>query len=389
MRKFLLMPSRKVAWVAGLALIAWLLTPLAAFAHPLGNFTVNHYSRLEIYSDRVRVRYVLDMAEIPTFQAMPDIDRDGSGQVSQAENERYRLEQFEALRRGLRLEVNGAPVELQTATSELSFPPGQGDLKTLRLSGWLEAPLSSAVGQSATIEFEDHNFTDRIGWREIVVRPADGIRLDQSDAPMQEVSDELRAYPEDMLSSPLTQRQASLRFQIMFASSAPPLPGAAKPASSAAARTTDPFARLIHIEDLSASVALFALVAALGWGAAHAFTPGHGKALVGAYLVGARGTPRHAILLGLTVTATHTLGVYVLGFVTLFASRYILPEKLYPVLGVISGVMVVAIGGSLFVNRLRGQGGHAHAHDHHHPDHEHDHHHDHNHHHGPHSHTLI
>ena len=64
----------------------------------------------------------------------------------------------------------------------------------------------------------------------------------------------------------------------------------------------------------------------------HAMSPGHGKTVVGAYLVGSRGTVKHAAFLGLTVTITHTLGVFALGLITLFASNYILPEKLIPFL---------------------------------------------------------
>ena len=112
---------------------------------------------------------------------------------------------------------------------------------------------------------------------------------------------------------------------------------------------------------------LLALLAALGWGAMHAMSPGHGKTLVAAYLVGAHGTARHALFLGLTTTITHTAGVFALGFVTLALSRYILPEHLYPWLSAASGILVVLIGLSLVRSRLRGAG-HDHPHDH---DHEH------------------
>lgn len=97
---------------------------------------------------------------------------------------------------------------------------------------------------------------------------------------------------------------------------------------------------------------LFSLVAAVFWGAVHALGPGHGKTVVGAYLVGSRGTAKHAVFLGLTVAATHTAGTYLLGFVTLFASRFIVPERLYPALSVVSGVIVVGMGLSLLATRL-------------------------------------
>lgn len=98
---------------------------------------------------------------------------------------------------------------------------------------------------------------------------------------------------------------------------------------------------------------LFLLAAAFGWGALHALSPGHGKAMVAGYLVGSRGTPRHALILGLTVTVTHTASVFALGLVTLAASEYVLPEDLYPWLGIASGLMVVSIGFTIMRSRLR------------------------------------
>ena len=80
--------------------------------------------------------------------------------------------------------------------------------------------------------------------------------------------------------------------------------------------------------DLSAGVVIVSLLIAAFWGAAHALTPGHGKALVAGYLVGARGRPRHAFLLGGTVTITHTAGVFGLGLVTLGLSQFVVPEQL-------------------------------------------------------------
>ena len=134
-------------------------------------------------------------------------------------------------------------------------------------------------------------------------------------------------------------------------------------------RPTDPFADLVAIPELGLGAVLLALAAALGWGAMHAMSPGHGKTLVAAYLVGAHGTARHALFLGLTTTITHTAGVFALGFVTLALSRYVLPEQLYPWLSAASGVLVVVIGLSLARRRLFGDA-HHHAEEHHH-DHEH------------------
>jgi ABC-type nickel/cobalt efflux system permease component RcnA len=112
-------------------------------------------------------------------------------------------------------------------------------------------------------------------------------------------------------------------------------------------------------------VVLASLAAAVFWGAAHALSPGHGKTIITAYLVGQRGTPRHAALLGLIVTATHTAGVFALGLVTLLLSRFIVPERLYPWLNLASGMLVVAIGASVLTARWRNRRSHSHHHHHH------------------------
>ncbi|MFN8498438.1 MAG: sulfite exporter TauE/SafE family protein [Anaerolineae bacterium] len=372
-----------------LSLLAALAQPIIAAAHPLGNFTTNRYSRLELAPDRVRVKYILDMAEIPTFQELPKVDGSGDGQLSDAEREAYAARKIEELTRGLTVSVGGAPVALQPASHELSFPDGQGGLKTLRLSVWLEAPISGA----GEIAYRDDNYPDRLGWSEIVVAAGGGVRVEQTTAHTDDVSHELLAYPEDMLSSPLSMRDARVSYTLTGATD-----GSAAPAVATAGlpRAGDAFADLVSQRELSVSVILLSLLAAFGLGALHAMSPGHGKTMVGAYLVGSRGTWRHAIFLGLTVTATHTAGVFALGLVTLYAQRFILPEQLYPWLSVASGLLVVAIGASLVVTRLRGAmrpataAAHAHGHDHphaHHHDHDHEHpnerHHDHEH---PHAH---
>jgi nickel/cobalt exporter len=124
--------------------------------------------------------------------------------------------------------------------------------------------------------------------------------------------------------------------------------------------------------EISFSVALICMAAAFGLGALHAFEPGHGKTMVAAYLVGSRGTPKHAILLGLMTTFSHTVSVFALGFVTIFLSRSIMPEKMAKVLGVTSGLSIVAIGGLLLYQRLMKLAAaqeHGHSHGHAHPHH--------------------
>jgi nickel/cobalt transporter (NicO) family protein len=144
-----------------------------------------------------------------------------------------------------------------------------------------------------------------------------------------------------------------------------------------AAPQTDALTRLLHQQQLTPWMIVAAVAIAFGLGAAHALTPGHGKTIVAAYLVGSRGTLKHAAFLGAMVTFTHTISVFLLGLATLFLFQYVVPEKITQVLGAISGLSIVAIGGWMLYKRLRGVG-HSHDHSHHHAhDHTHEHHHDH------------
>lgn len=168
----------------------------------------------------------------------------------------------------------------------------------------------------------------------------------------------------------------------------PQLTTAAAPALPEGSQATATLTGLIRTPDLSLSFLLIALGTAALLGALHALTPGHGKTVVAAYLVGSRGTTLHAISLGSIVTLTHTGSVFLLGLVTLLASQYILPSQLFPILEITSGLLIVGLGAHLLYRRWRewraGSSGHHHHHDHDHDHHHHHHdhhHHDHDHHH--------
>jgi len=128
------------------------------------------------------------------------------------------------------------------------------------------------------------------------------------------------------------------------------------PAVSAPAGTSELGAEvtsLFQSRDLTPPIIALSLLVALALGALHAVSPGHGKTVMAAYLVGSRGNMKHAVGLGMTVTVSHTLGVLALGALSLSAAAIIPPEKLYPILSVISGAIVMAIGGYLLLTRLR------------------------------------
>ncbi len=101
---------------------------------------------------------------------------------------------------------------------------------------------------------------------------------------------------------------------------------------------------------------VFSLVVALFLGAAHALTPGHGKTVVAAYLAGSRGRISDALYLGGVVTATHTASVFFLGLATLWAAQFLPLDKIVPALSLISGILVVGIGGWLLWQRAHGRG---------------------------------
>ena len=331
-----------------------LAVPRGAAAHPLGNFTVNHYAAVELAGNRVFVRYVLDLAEIPTFQSGDRIR--APGYAAEAAN-------------GLELRLGGDRAMLHPLDHRVSERPGAGGLPTLRFEALYVARL-----HATSLTFADRTFSSRIGWREITVRARDGARLVTSSVPSASRSDELRAYPRDRLRSPLDVRFATVRFAPGSGPAAPPELGGA----GGSPHPAGGFAALIARRDPSFGVVLVSLLVAAFWGAAHALTPGHGKALVAGYLVGTRGRPRHAFALGATVTVTHTAGVFGLGLVTLGLSTVIVPERLYPWLTLVSGLLVVGVGACVLLGRLRSAraGANRHELDHtHHHDHPHPHHH--------------
>src|SRR5215207_7902655 len=124
-------------------------------------------------------------------------------------------------------------------------------------------------------------------------------------------------------------------------------------------RATAAFTALVGERSLSPGFAVVALLLAVGLGAAHALAPGHGKTVMAAYLVGLRGTLRQAATIGATVTLTHTAGVLLLGL-GLTTSRAVASERVYPWLGLASGLLLAVVGVGLLV---RARTGHHHPHE--------------------------
>jgi ABC-type nickel/cobalt efflux system permease component RcnA len=421
--------------IGGLLFVLFFAVAQDVASHPLGNFSISQYSALRIGQDAIEVRYVIDMAEIPTFQEIQE-----SGIIPDAadpQTRAYLAKKALALGDDLSVEIGGQRLMLHADAKEIVFPPGAGGLPTLKIGVSFQATLP-ANGNAAnySLNYRDGNFAGRAGWKEIVAMAGPGAIVSYSSVPETDRSAQLNSYPADLLNSPPQQLEARVDFTVpasaerLATAMAPGLKDDAQdraippqgykklnsalktaveneidgsldnvtanqstvldapatnrgtPLQSGRSSTPrDSFTELMATKQLGWSIILVALVVAIGLGAFHALEPGHGKTLVAAYLVGSRGTMKHALLLGLIVTAAHTAGVYLLGGVTLYASQYVVPERLYPWLGVLSGVMITILGAVLVVQRYRGRGvahshhHHGHEHDHDHPHHAHDHHH--------------
>ncbi|HEY7590161.1 MAG TPA: sulfite exporter TauE/SafE family protein [Candidatus Limnocylindrales bacterium] len=355
----------RVALTGAAALVAAALMlaahPGAAAAHPLGNFTINHYAGIAVGPDAIQLDLVIDLAEIPTFEERARLDRDNDGDVSDAEIAASRDEECRALERAVQLAVDQAAQALVLEDAALSFPMGAG-LPTMRL----ECRFGAAVTWSAaprTVRFVDAAYSAIQGWREIVVSgdrvtiaPVDGDYLAQS------ASERLTRYPEDRLSSPLAMDFAT--FTVV----------AGGPAASVAPSTPPGLAgtgwpAVFGATDLSPLVLLVALLTAAAIGAGHALTPGHGKTVMAAWLVGSRGSASHAVGLGLAVTVSHTLGVLLLAAVVLVAQRTLPATIVAEALPLVAALGIVAIGAWMFAGELldlrrrRRHAHHAHAHE--------------------------
>ena len=365
----------RIAVIALLGAVALLVAGTPARAHPMGNFAICHYARIEAdKSGKLRIRYVLDRAEIPTVSEKPALDPGNTGVVTDSEKRAYLATQVTSLLSNLDIRAGGKRLPLTVTDSAAVLSPGAGGLQTLKVSFDLQASAPPSK-QPLAVSYADHNYEERTGWKEIILVGAGGASI--LDAPLSATdrSNGLSVYPKDIIPPQDTTADFRVAFDgvppVQTAAALAPLPAVAHAASPppgttvTAANSTprDPFTQAISKKRLTPLIIVLGLLIAFVYGGMHAFSPGHGKTIVGAYLVGSRGTAWHAVFLGATVTITHTLGVFALGLVTLFASKYVVPEKLYPILGVVSGSAIVVLGINLFIQRLTqvmGFGAHSH-----------------------------
>ncbi|MGZ3515799.1 MAG: nickel/cobalt transporter [Vulcanimicrobiaceae bacterium] len=331
-------------------LLFMLVATLTAAAHPLGNFTINHLARISASANAVDVRYILDIAEIPTFQIMRER---ANGTWTPAVMQSWADDEVAVVQNGFHLSVDGAPVRLEIHQARANLRPGAGGLPIIRWVAQFHAPF--ARGGAHRVDVSDEVYADRrIGWKDIVV------------GTQSEPTDELQRYPSVLIGSPRRIDDATFTVlpsgviagvsertdtQPVIASGAPWV---------APSVLSDMFSR----PNQRPLLILLTLLTAFGLGALHALEPGHGKALLAFTLFGARATTKQALILASSLTFAHTAGVVVLGIALFFAAGFV-SESIYPWITLLSGLAIAIIGARALARYVRIRRSHAHGHGHH------------------------
>jgi ABC-type nickel/cobalt efflux system permease component RcnA len=342
-----------------------------AFAH---NFVadpgVDHWTEVRILDDRVVITYATYLQEGAAMTDLDIMDLDKDGDVSPQEEDTFKTMMLSNLQGFLSLTIDGQPVDLN----------GTIDFHSLRARRYnFLADLPTLPPGEHRLAFYDGTFLALPGQLKTSLIEAGGARVLDWTIP------EERPLPTDPKEKALVinsgrrdERTITIRYRTEGARDG--VSDEKRDKERIIATTLGKGSIRERLKDLinnprwSVRAMAMALLIAFVLGAAHALTPGHGKAIVAAYLVGTKGRVWDAIFLGGIVTITHTFSVFMLGLGMLYASQYVVPQTLFPWLMVLSGALVAGMGIWLLVRRLSSASGHSHGHDHaHHHDHGHDH----------------
>ncbi len=417
-----------VAVVSGLCFVLQA-TPAASHT-PSTVFNWTRLARFVAAPGKLTFHYSLAAGDVLGQKLREGMDEDRDGVLDEDEKRAFVTRIEEAIAPDLRLAVDGRVIPMRFTERRWIIDGAAAAVRPISLDFYLDVALDDAPGATHSVVYDDRSFVLELYDNLVRIEELDGCelcasRLEDRSYMTDPLPDASRsATPSDGLDgcepalpnietlSRWPEQDFAFReptggghYRLSFAYRVTQEPGAK--AVTDGGRGSDPsrapgiqfpaeqsrMSALVAGKDLSLGFVLFAFGVALVLGAFHALSPGHGKTVVAAYLVGAKGTVRHAFLLGLIVTTTHVASVVLLGLVTLWLSQYVVPEKIYPWLGFSSGLLIVLIGGWMFVKRLRIavaakrsrlRHDHDHVHDHHghghgHHDHDHGHAHDHGH----------
>lgn len=359
----------KVALLAAVLAAAPLAGRADTVASLLGDFTINQFCNVQLANGSVNVHVAVVFGQLPALRELHQADTNGDGVTTQEERDAYVSTLAPGIAEKLKLAVDGSVIPLHATRWTSTLPKEQSGF-SMRMDIDYAGSVAPAFGTTTrTVSFENNNFPGRMGWHEIVAAVPQGLNAFATNAFSTSLTGGLTQALQSLpANGPLDERAIHMsvtRGPIPDgANLLAPRPGTTNAAPATSASPASPPAAsgwlqtqtrrligLISAPHVPLHVAVIALLAAMVLGALHALSPGHGKSIVGAYLVGSRGTPRHAVFLGLTVTITHTLVVFALGLATLFASQFILPERVFPVLNLVSGLLVFGMGLVLLTQR--------------------------------------
>lgn len=308
-----------------------------------------------------------------------EADMDGDGAVAQAEASTWAADRVAYLSASLDDQpLSLSVLKVDWPSSQAAFQIGQEVINVTLTTKWADG-----LAGTHTLQFENHyeDFvsieTFQAAASEISIVSSEEtpssftVILDFSTAPTSEQPHNESTQTER---GPLVEAVLPLQTPTLSPSSTdtPTPPPTAVPASLPSAdQPAALLTGLVSAPQLSSTFYILALLLSLGLGALHALTPGHGKTVVAAYLVGSRGTLKYAIALGGITTLTHTGSVLVLGTLALTASHFILPTTLFPILEVASGALIIVLGLGLLWQRWRALRSEKHHHEHHDEDHHH------------------
>ncbi|GAA2554995.1 hypothetical protein GCM10010435_26920 [Winogradskya consettensis] len=330
---------------------AWLLAPLvamalivlpasAAWAHPLDISRQTSYVTVATDAVTVEVDLAAGVLVAPAFIA--DLDADSDKTFTPAEGRQY----AQRLLAKVSLRIDDAPVPLTLSGVELpTYPQARAGYGVLHVTA--TAPLAPADGGHTL--FYRNGFAPQKPQYEVAV-------LAPKKAPVT-IGEQHRDE---------AQQQVRTTFTVLGDTAVAP-----QRDSHPSGWGVERLLSMVENPSGSLGVTLIALVLAMVLGAFHALTPGHGKTMMAAYLVGSGGRVRDALTLGASVTVTHTSSVLAIGAVALLAGHFAVPQMWVPGLELVSGVLVLGLGLRLLWQRRWSR---THDHGHHH---EHDHDHDH------------
>lgn len=336
--------------IAGVA--AALASSRRVSAHPLGLSSVNRYLGVQCSSGvELHFAYVLDFAELPAYDEIEKLDADRDGSVTPAEQSSYLDRLLGPVVRAFRIEIDDKAIVPRVAASSLEAPPGQGGLSTLRIHVELTADRPSSSAADYRVRLHDTFLASRAGWREMGAFNSENGSVVASSvplglSPLAYGSDPLANVPRtDTAEFTCHEREGHSAPAPEISRSGPYLP------------PVDPrLLRLANtIRNAHGGVAfqIGALLLAFVLGAGHALTPGHGKVLVAAHLTGRRATATEAVSLGLTVTATHTVTVFLIAIFALWIERHVGSQRLFRMLEIGSGALIATIALAQLPRRWR------------------------------------